>query len=126
MYRCETWWWEICETYRRLSLTGLLAVLASGSVTQLTLATFVCIVSLNAYAAFKPFEETADTVLAVSAQIVLLLMVFAALLGKLDSNLFIGSDGKFIGGLLTATTILVIAISVIMVNITFTIALRFF
>ena len=59
MYKPECWWWEVFETFRRLSLTGALMV-ANDPLLQPFLGVTICLAALMMYSHHNPFITTED------------------------------------------------------------------
>lgn len=75
------------------------------------MAIFVSLLFLEAYTLYRPYMEMDENLLAIASQLVVFIICFCGLVGKLDENKFEGSDGKFVGYLLTTFTGLVLGLA---------------
>ena len=79
-YKPEYWYWEVVETYRRLMLTAVLSVIASGSGAQIVTAMLISIVYIKIYGYIQPYESSDKNILAELAQYQILLTFFGAII----------------------------------------------
>ena len=91
-YLCETriwplstdeprfYYWESVECIRRLALSGGLVFISDGSVLQIFVGSLVALASLCVYAHVRPYEKEAVDSLAVTAQLIIFVQLFVALL----------------------------------------------
>jgi hypothetical protein len=68
-YKAKYWYWEVVETARRLVLTGILSVVATGSGAQIIFGIGVSLVYLRWYGAARPFRNPEDSILQEIAQV---------------------------------------------------------
>jgi hypothetical protein len=85
-YQPKYWWFEVCETLRKLSLTGFLVFLAPGTGLQICIAMMITIFSLHVYGSLKPFQDPYANRLAMVAQYQLLVTLFCALAIKVKMD----------------------------------------
>ena len=78
-YELRTYWWELFECARKISLIAVPIFLPPGSVDQLTVGILICFLSFSMYTAFAPFIEPSDDILSIVCQ----LQVFFALLSAI-------------------------------------------
>ena len=62
-YAQRVYWFEVVEVFRRLMLSGVLILFGSGSVKQVIIACFLCLISLKIFFYYSPFESPEDDVL---------------------------------------------------------------
>ena len=74
-YRPEMWWYEVIETVRRLTMTGLLALLPNYSI-RLGVATFLSFLSILMHTATEPFADRATNILALVSHLLVFMMFF--------------------------------------------------
>lgn len=112
-YKPEYWWWEVLETARRLSMTGLLSTIAPGTMTQLSAGLLMATGSTVGLAWARPYEELRDNVVATLSGCVLVLVFIAAILTKsvntLDESNY---DSSGIGSILIACYIFCVVLFV--------------
>jgi preprotein translocase subunit YajC len=63
-YKPKYWWFEVFETARRLTMTGVLSAISPGSVVQLASGALITFAGTVVYALALPFTEMKDNVLA--------------------------------------------------------------
>ena len=85
-YQPKYWWFEVCETLRKLSLTGFLVFLAPGTGLQIVIAIMITMFSLVVYVKLEPFQDPYANKLALVAQCQLLVTIFCALAIKLKMD----------------------------------------
>jgi hypothetical protein len=78
-YQPKYWWFEVCETLRKLSLTGFLVFLAPGTGLQICIAMMITMFSLYVYGKLEPFQDPYANKLAQTTQWQLLVTLFCAL-----------------------------------------------
>jgi len=78
-YKPAFWWFELAETFRRLSLTGILAVVKPGTETQLFSGILLSLIAIVATAWFQPYQDGRDNVIAVSMNLQVALITLTAL-----------------------------------------------
>ena len=79
-YTPERWWWEIYETIRKFVLTGVIALIAPGSLEQSVFLIIFAGVASLIYQEFRPFKETSDHILGLVSTYCIFLIAFIALL----------------------------------------------
>jgi hypothetical protein len=94
-YHCQAWYWELVELARKLLLTALLALVAPGSATQVTVGCVIAFATLQLFTRFSPYAEAGIKRVGALAQVNLLCYLFVGLLLKVrvdgqssDSRLF--------------------------------------
>ncbi|GMH74686.1 hypothetical protein TrLO_g1945 [Triparma laevis f. longispina] len=85
-YRPENWWFEVYECVRRLSLTGGLILIGSGSVTQLVYALLVSVIGLFVITLCKPYNESEENAIAEYTAWAVFLTFLAAIMVTLEFN----------------------------------------
>ena len=85
-YECKYFWWEIVECGRRLLFSGALVLFGDKSLIQIVFAVLMCLVSIKIYSYFAPFREDGDDFIAEVAQYQLFLILFVALIIRLEST----------------------------------------
>ena len=109
-YRPEFWYFEILETYRRLSLTAILSVIATGSSAQTVCAMSLAMVFVKSYDKLKPYEKDRVARIAEIGQIQTLFTFFGA---HIIRGSLLGSDANS----LVAASLILINLSVVLVPI---------
>lgn len=93
------WWWEIYESLRKLTLTGLVVFIAPGSADQSIVLILLALLSSLIYQYAHPFRKE-DNFLGIAASYAVFFIAFASLLLKFDKS-FINST--LLDGLLVIT-----------------------
>ena len=83
-YEPKCWWFEIFDTYRRLTLTAGLILLRPGTVLQIVFSMIICLISMRVYAGSDPYIKDRDDTLAEIMQWQIFFTMLAALLLKVD------------------------------------------
>jgi hypothetical protein len=78
-YEPKFWWFEIFETLRKLSLTGLMVFLAPGTTGQVVISLIMSMVSLIVYNSTQPFIESYNNYLSFVANAQLVATLIGAL-----------------------------------------------
>ena len=73
------------EVYRRIILSGALVLFSPGSVMQSVVSVFVCLFAINVYGFYTPLRDAADDTLQWVSQWQLFLVLFSALMMKVDA-----------------------------------------
>ena len=109
-YKPELWYFEVVETYRRLCMTAILSVIATGSSSQVVCAMLLSCFFLKAYDKVKPYEKENVAILAEVGQAQIFFSFFGALI--IRGNL-LGSDANaLVGGTLIPINLSVILVAV--------------
>ena len=99
-------YWETVELLRKLALTSILALVASGSAGQVVVGLLIAFVALVTNLHFKPFAEDTLNMVNTLAQLNLFFVLFVALLLKVDMDGTSSSSFfSFIVGVLTVVPI---------------------
>jgi hypothetical protein len=85
-YEPKFWWFEIFETLRKLSLTGLMVFLAPGTAGQVVISWVMSMTALVVYARVNPFIDKYNNYLSLvaNAQLVVTLVGALAIKANLD------------------------------------------
>ncbi|GMI03344.1 hypothetical protein TrLO_g13981 [Triparma laevis f. longispina] len=83
-YKPEFWYFEVVETLRRLSMTGLLSAIRPGSFTQLSAGLLMSIAYVVGISNIHPYVETRDNVVALLTGLQLILVFVTASFMKYD------------------------------------------
>ena len=76
--------WECVECLRRLTLTGLLVFVKPGTISQVIVAAFIALAWLSLYGVLQPFADTASDNASTTAQYMIYVQLFIAVLIKAD------------------------------------------
>ena len=87
---------------RRLMLSGVLVLFGPGSAIQSAMSILICLVSIKAYSLYAPFREDEDDLLQEVTQRQLFMVLFSAILARVDTSGDSASDQTFLGWLLIA------------------------
>ena len=68
MYEPHCFWFEIVESWRRLMLSSMLILLDDGSIMQVIVAIFICLLNIKIFTYYEPFDDDDDDRLAEAAQ----------------------------------------------------------
>jgi hypothetical protein len=90
-YSPQYFWFEVVECVRRLMLSSMLILVDDGSVAQVVVAMLLSLVSVKVYGHYHPYADDDDDMLAEVAQWNLFLLLFAALLLRVDAT---GDDAR--------------------------------
>lgn len=83
-YEPQLWWWEVLECVRRLLLTGMMVFFLEGTAVQIVIGIMIALASVKVYGFYLPFIDDGDDVLAEVAQWQTFLVLFGALLIRVD------------------------------------------
>ncbi|KAG5175881.1 hypothetical protein JKP88DRAFT_171943 [Tribonema minus] len=83
-YTEETPWWEIAECVRRLLITGFVAFILPGTVSQAVVGMLMAFASLMAYLMVRPHRDRRTYWQYITGALILYLSTMSALLQKLD------------------------------------------
>ena len=98
----RVYWWEVFEVIRRLMLSGVLVLFGPGSAIQSAMSILICLVSIKGYSLYAPFREDEDNLLQEVTQWQLFMVLFSAILARMDTSSDSASDQTFLGWLLIA------------------------
>ena len=79
-YELRTFWWEIFECLRKISLIAVPILFKEGSIDQLTSGLVICFVTFSMYTAFAPFISYSDDVLSIVCQLQIFFTLLSAVL----------------------------------------------
>ena len=85
-YTVQCWSWEVVELARKLILTSILALVAPGSATQVTVGVLVSFAMLLLFQRYRPYAAPGMTFVASVAQVYLFVFHFVGLLLKVRLN----------------------------------------
>ncbi len=85
-YAIQCWYWEVIELGRKLILTSILALVAPGSATQITVGTLVAFAMLLLFQRLRPYASDDMNFVASIAQVNLFCFLFVGLLLKVRLN----------------------------------------
>ena len=102
MYEPHCFWFEIVESWRRLMLSSMLILLEDGSIMQVMVAIFICLLNIKIFTYYEPFDDDDDDQLAEAAQWQLFAIFFVVLLTRM--NQLSSENGSSTGILLVAIT----------------------
>ena len=74
-YEPQFWFWEVGNLLFKLTITGVLCIVAQGSPFQVILALLICLINAMFLLRWAPYEEDSADVLAISCAITLTLSV---------------------------------------------------
>lgn len=89
-YELRCWWWELLEMFRKLMLTSVLIFVQPGSLSQIVFGMLVSFVCLLLHTNQAAYLETNDDLLQFGALLGIFLVLWTALLMKVDMT---GTDG---------------------------------
>ena len=78
-YEPKFWYWEIIELVRRLILTAVVCVIASGSTTQIVVSMLFSMGFLFLYSTFQPYWNSDEDIAQTTGQYMIFLDMFASL-----------------------------------------------
>ena len=87
-YRPDRWWYEVVETIRRLTMTGLLTLVPDPEI-RLSVAIFLAFASLLLHTTTEPFSDSATNTLALVSHLLVFMVFFAGqqiAIGIIDTN----------------------------------------
>ena len=79
-------WWEIFESLRKVLLVGVLVFLGEGTVGQLTVGLFVCVICVMAYNNLKPYAAWQNDMLQQIAQLNIFITLLAAVAMRVEGE----------------------------------------
>jgi len=101
-YEKRVYWFEVFEVFRRLMLSGVLILFEPGSTIQSAVSIIVCIASIKGYSLYAPFREDDDDFLQELTQWQLFMVLFCAILTRVDASADTHADQTYLGYLLVA------------------------
>ena len=110
-YTVQCWSWEIVELGRKLILTSLLALVAPGSATQVTVGVLVAFGMLLLFQRLRPYSAPGMNFVASVAQVNLFMVLFVALLLKVRLN-GDATDSKLFNAIVMILSVVPIALPV--------------
>lgn len=93
-YKPLRWYWEVIETFRRIFMVGVLALLASGTSIQIVIGMVASVLFIWLYAVYEPYNSPALQLFAELCQWSEFLVLFGALAIKTDMFADISSDTR--------------------------------
>ena len=108
-YRPRYWYFEVIECTRRLALTAVLSVIATGSSAQIVLAMMVSFGYICLYTYCQPYKEIENSVLATVGQMQIYFTFFGALI--INNDLLGSGWNLIVGALLVVLNMAVILTS---------------
>ena len=97
-YKPQYWYFEIVETTRRLTLTAVLSVVASGSSSQIVCGILLSVMYMKIYAYYQPYSLEESSILAELAQYQIFFSFFGSLI--IQNTLLPPGFHKFVGVLM--------------------------
>lgn len=91
-YELRTFWWEVFECFRKISLIAVPIFFKEGSIDQLTAGLVICFVTFSTYTAFAPFISHSDDVLSIVCQLQIFFTLLSAVLKQANPNSVIMSS----------------------------------
>ena len=113
-YTVRCWAWESVELGRKLLLTSLLALVAPGSATQVTVGVLVAFGTLLLFQRHRPYAAPGLNFVASAAQVNLFFVLFVGLLLKVRLNGDATEDGKLFNVIVTALSAVPVALPVVL------------
>jgi hypothetical protein len=90
-YEPQCWYWEIVETIRRITMTGVIVLIAQGTSLQIVITMLLSLFFIKMYSHYAPFDDELLDVDAEFAQYQVYFVLFIALLMKEESIPAMGS-----------------------------------
>jgi len=78
-YRCDRWWFEVAEIYRRVVFVSVIPLVSVNKATRASLGCVLAVLSMLYYREEKPFRTTFTNLIAYIAQAAILMTFYAAL-----------------------------------------------
>jgi hypothetical protein len=78
-YRCDRWWFEVAEMYRRIAFVSVIPLTSSVTATRASLGCVLAIISMLYYREERPFRTNFTNFIAYVAQAAILFTFYAAL-----------------------------------------------
>ena len=110
-YTVQCWPWEVVELARKLILTSLLALVAPGSATQVTVGVLVSFAMLLLFQRYRPYAAPGMTFVASVAQVNLFVFLFVGLLLKVRLN-GDATDSKLFNAIVAILSVVPVALPV--------------
>ena len=110
-YTVRCWSWEVVELARKLLLTSVLALVAPGSATQVTIGTLAAFCMLLLFQRYRPYAAPGMTFVASVAQVNLFVFLFVGLLLKVRLN-GDATDSKLFNAIVMILSVVPIALPV--------------
>ena len=113
-YTVRCWAWESVELGRKLLLTSLLALVAPGSATQVTVGTLIAFATLLLFQRYRPYSAPGLNFVASAAQVNLFVVLFVGLLLKVRVNGDATEDSKLFNTIVTMLSAVPVALPVVL------------
>jgi hypothetical protein len=110
-YSVQCWSWEAVELGRKLILTSILALVAPGSATQVTIGTLTAFGMLLLFQRYRPYSSPGMNFVASIAQVNLFFILFVGLLLKVRLN-GDATDSKLFNAIVTILSVVPVALPV--------------
>ena len=110
-YTVQCWSWEVVELARKLLLTSVLALVAPGSATQVTIGTLAAFCMLLLFQRYRPYAAPGMTFVASVAQVNLFVFLFVGLLLKVRLN-GDATDSRLFNAIVTVLSVVPVALPV--------------
>jgi len=119
-YRCNNWWFEVVEMYRRMVFVSAVPLVSPSPAKRAFLGCVLAIVSLVFYREVSPFNTKFTNLLAYMAQLVIFLTFYAALSIETGQMIDFGLDdfgmGLFLLGMCCAILVFTVVFGIISVR----------
>ncbi len=83
-YKTKFWYWDVVETYRRITLTAIVSIIAPGTTSQGCLAVLLSVAFIELYDIFQPYQVATTTSIAKLGQLQIFFTFFTVLAASAD------------------------------------------
>ena len=113
-YKCESWWFEVAEMYRRMVFVSAIPLASPVPATRASLGCVLSIASMMYYRETQPFTEGLTNFIAYMSQLVVFLTFYAALGVETGVIITFGMGDLGIGIFLFAAVISILLLTVLL------------
>ena len=111
-YRCDNWWFEVVEMYRRMVFVSAVPLVSPSPAKRASLGCVLAIVSLVFYREYSPFNTKFTNLIAYVAQLVIFLTFYAALSIETGKMIDFGLDDFGMGLFLMSMCFFILILTV--------------
>jgi hypothetical protein len=114
-YKPHFWWWEVVELIRKLILTSVVIFVMPGSPSQFAFGILIAIFFLVVYSSARPYVDKVNSVLQMTVQVAIFLVLFGGLLIASQVSTDDRWDDDALGGMMAFITIFPLVLGAAMI-----------
>jgi hypothetical protein len=106
-YKCDKWWFEIADMYRRIMFIGVVPLISPRSATRASFGCILAVISVVYFREEQPYRQGFTNVIAYVAQFCILLTFYGAMAIETRSMITFGLQGVSLGVFLFVTNLVI-------------------